>query len=364
VAQSYEGELSDVLTLQQQIARAIATAIHGRLASPPPARARGPRAVNPEAYDAYLKGVSVGGRQTYDGFRNAVAYFEDAVARQPDFAAAYAAMAYAQLQFLFGGPLSPRETIPKAEAAARKALQLDETLALAHRTLAAILEDFHWEWEEADKEFRRARELGANSAETQPAAIISLIRSGRFEEAMALTERARRLDPLSFNAHMNVAIAYRATGQYDRTIAAFRRALEIVPGQPRAHFQLGVTFLFMGRLNEAISELETAVRSARGGNPRFQAYLGYAYAAAGRPLDARRILKELESRRRQQYVSSFGIALIHDALGEKEPALAAFERAYQDRAVEFAQMTQYPPFKTIASEPRFQVLMKLIGLPR
>ena len=123
-----------------------------------------------------------------------------------------------------------------------------------------------------------------------------------------------------------------------------------------------MTFLFMGRLNEATSELETALKVSQG-NLRFQAYLGYAYAVAGRWRDARRILKELESRARQQYVSSFGIALIHDALGQKEPALVAFERAYQDRAVEFAQM-QYPPFKTIAADPRFQKTMWLIGLPR
>ena len=120
--------------------------------------------------------------------------------------------------------------------------------------------------------------------------------------------------------------------------------------------------MFMGRLNDAIGELETAV-SLNQTNQRMRAYLGYAYAAAGRPLDARRILNELESRAREQYVSAFGIALIHDALGEKEPALAAFERAYQDRAIEFAQMAQYPPFKTIASEPRFQKTMRLIGLP-
>jgi tetratricopeptide (TPR) repeat protein len=99
-------------------------------------------------------------------------------------------------------------------------------------------------------------------------------------------------------------------------------------------------------------------------NSRFEAYLAYAYAAAGQPLDARRILKALEARARQQYVSGFGLALIYDALGEKEPALAAFERAYQDRAVEFSQMAQYPPFKTIASDPRFQARMRDIGLPR
>ena len=129
------------------------------------ARAERPWAVNPEAYDAYLKGVSVAGRGTYDGFRHAVAYFEDAVARQPDFAKAHAALAQAQLQFLFGGPLSPREAIPKAEAAALRALQLDETAALAHSTLGAILHSFYWQWEEGDKEFARARDLSAKSVD-------------------------------------------------------------------------------------------------------------------------------------------------------------------------------------------------------
>jgi TolB-like protein/DNA-binding winged helix-turn-helix (wHTH) protein/Flp pilus assembly protein TadD len=362
-AQSFESELSDVLALQQQIARSIAAAIQGRLAPPPAPRTERRLAVDPQAYDSYLKGLAAQGRQSYDGHRNAVAYFEDAVARQPDFAMAYAALAQAQSQFLFGGPLSPRETIPKAEAAARKALELDDRLAQAHRSLGAILHNFYWRWEDGDKEFARARELSASSSESQPAAAAVLIRSGRFEEAIADAERARKLDPLAFTTYMNLAFAYRAAGQYDRAIAEIRRALEIVPGQNRAHFQLGVTFLFMGRLNDAIGELETAVKLNQG-NPRLQAYLGYAYAAAGRPLAARRILKELESRARQQYVSSFGIAQIHDALGEKEPALAALERAYQDRAVEFSQMAQYPPFKTIASEPRFQATMRLVGLPR
>ena len=171
------------------------------------------------------------------------------------------------------------------------------------------------------------------------------------------------MDPLSFNAAIDLASALRAARQYDRAIVEFRSALQITPRRPRGHFQLGVTFVFMGRLKEAIDELETAVRLSSG-NSRFEAYLAYAYASAGRPRDARRILKELEARARQQYVSGFGIALIYDALGEKEPALAAFERAYQDRAVEFSQMPQYPPFKTIASDPRYQARMRDIGLPR
>jgi len=120
----------------------------------------------------------------------------------------------------------------------------------------------------------------------------------------------------------------------------------------------------MGRPQDAIGEFEAAVNSPPIGNPRFQAYLGYAYAAAGRPRDARRILEGLEARARQQYVSAFGLALIYDALGEKAPALAAFERAYHDHAVEFAQVDQYPPFRTIAAEPQFIDRIRRIGLPR
>ena len=291
-----------------------------------------------------------------------MAYFEEAVARQPDFAEAHAALAQAQVQFLHVG-LAPRETIPKAEAAARKAIELDETLPIAHRALGMTLTFFHWKWDEGEKEFRRARELSGGSDEPSAAASLSLIRNGRFAEALAEAERARERDPLSFNAQVNVGSAYRAAGQHDRAIAEFRRALEMNRDRSRAHFQLGVTYVAMGHIDDAIREFEAAMGSPEERNSKVEAYLAYGYAVAGRAHDARRILHALESRRREQYVSSFGIALIHDALGEKERAMAAFERAYEDRAVEFAQMSEYPAFKTIASEPRFQALMRRVGLP-
>jgi tetratricopeptide (TPR) repeat protein len=153
-------------------------------------------------------------------------------------------------------------------------------------------------------------------------------------------------------------------GHYERAVAEIRRALVLRPKSTRAPFQLGATLVLMGRPQDAIKEFETAVNSPPPRNTRFVAYLGYAYAAAGRTHEARRILEELEARARQHYVSSFGLALIYDALGEKGPALAAFERAYQDHAVEFAQAEQYPPFRTIAAEPQFSERMQRIGLPR
>jgi TolB-like protein/Tfp pilus assembly protein PilF len=364
-ARSYEGELGEVRKLQNEIAAAIATALQSRVASLTPARAGITPRVHPDAHDAYVNGVLAMGRQTYEGFRNAVSYFEDAIAREPDFAAAHATLAQAQLQLLYVGPLSPREVIPKAEAAVHRALRLDDTLVQAHRTLGTILSNFYWRWEEGEREFQRARTLAARSNDhsTGGGEAMRLTRAGRIDEAIAQSEAASKQDPRSFNAHVNAATAYRSAGQYDRALARFRHALEIDPASTRGHFQLGVTFVMMGRPADAIGELETAVATSRG-NSRFEAYLGYAYAAAGRRADALKILNAHESRARQQYVSSFGIALIHDALGQKEPALTALERAYEDHAVEFAQMTQYPPFKTIASEPRYKALMQRIGLPR
>jgi TolB-like protein/DNA-binding winged helix-turn-helix (wHTH) protein/Flp pilus assembly protein TadD len=359
-ARSYEGDLGDIIALQRRIAEEVAAAI-GR-ALPPEGAHRSPR-IDPAAADAYMKGLFAAGNLTYERLRTAVGYFEEAIARQPDYAEAHAALGHMQLQMLFGSPLSPRQIVPKAEAAARKAIELDETLWLPHQTLATILTHFHWKWEEGNREYQRARQLRVPNGETSGTAAPLLLRKARLDHAIAEAARERNSDPQSFPAQIGLAVAYRDAAQYDHAIEEFRRAFELQPDHPRIHFHLGVTLMLMGHPAQAIPELERAVKPV-GGNARMLAYLGYAYAAAGRTGDARRVLSELVSRTKKEYVSSFGIALIHDVLGEKELALAALELAYQDHAVEFAQMSQHPPFKTMPSDPRYQAVMRRIGLPR
>jgi TolB-like protein/DNA-binding winged helix-turn-helix (wHTH) protein len=358
-AQSYDSELGQMLALQQQIASDIARAAGWAASAGGSGRIR--LSINPQAYEAYMKGVTSMGTP-YESNRRAVLYFEEAIAHQSDFAQAYAELAVAQFQFLFSGPLSPREAIPKAEAAARRAVELDDTLARAHWILGNILSMFHWKWAEADAAYERADRLRTPGRHSPVTSRSALVRGGRFAEAIAVAEHARTLDPLSYNAQMDVGIAYQTIGQHARAVEEFRRAQIMDPGNSRHHFQLGATFVAMGRLDEAIRELETAVTQSRGAGPRLSAYLAFALAAADRPAEARSIPNQLESRRRQQYVSWFGTALIHDALGEKEPALAALEHAHEDHAVEFSQMAEYPPFKTIASERRYQAIMQQIGL--
>ncbi len=319
--------------------------------------------VNADAESAYKKGLVAAGAQTADGYTKAAKYFEDAVVRQPDFAEAYSRLAEAHMQLLFFGAVPPREVVPRAEAAARRALQLDETLAPAHRVLGTILQNYYWRWDEAKAEFRRGVDVQKNADERHRTVGQRLIREGRFDEAAAQFELARQADPLSPVSFIQAGTFYRQVGQHDRAVTTLRQAIDIAPTYARTHFQLGITLLQMGRADEAIGAFEAAT-GLSGGNQRFQACVGIAYAAAGRLADARRMLDELETRARHEYVSAFGIALIYDALGDKAAALSAFERAYQDRAVELAQMTEYPPFTTIGFDSRYQALTRTIGAPR
>ena len=244
--------------------------------------------------------MTANGLQRYDGYRPAVGYFEQAIARQPGFAEAHAALALSQLQFLFGGPSSPREIIPKAEAAARRAIELDPTLPIPHRVLGQILSLYHWKWDEADAAHAHAAALNRHPDKVTGNGV-GLIRQGRIAEAIAAAEHARQRDPLSLAAQVDVATAYRAAGQHDRAIAELRRALEIIPGSGRALFQLGVTYVLMGRFDDAVREFEATMQSLPGRNPRFDAYRSYALAMTGRSLDARRILDDLEARRAEEY---------------------------------------------------------------
>jgi DNA-binding winged helix-turn-helix (wHTH) protein len=319
-----------------------------------------PANVAPAAYDAYLKGVELAGRQTYEGFKGAAGYFEESVARQPDFAAAWARLAQARMQFVYAGPIAPRAAVPAAESAARKALALDDRQALAHRMLGQILHNYYWRWEEGDRELRRARELEGESAEAHAQKSAELIRHGRLRDGVAEAERAKALDPRSLATALGLAGAYRDAQEYEQSLAELDRALAIDPQRPRAHFQRGVTLVFMNHLDDGIASLERAT-SLSANNPRFEAYLAYVLARRGRTREAREKLADLQARSEKEYVSAFGIALIYDALHDKASTLAALQKAVDDHAVELSQYGQYPAFQTVAGDPRYKALMREVG---
>jgi len=296
---------------------------------------RRPR-VSPAADAVFLKGVAAMGRENVEGFRAAVEYFAQATRLQPGFAAAYAWLGQAQLQLVYAGQFAPRDVVPRADVAVRKALALDDRLALAHRVRASILTDYYWQPEAGRLEAQRAAQL---------------------ERAASPRTGA---DPLSPQGALNAGMLLRDQGQFDRALDEFRRASTLNPQLARVHYQIGVTYAFMGRWREAAEALQRAVQITPD-NARFIAYQGYAAAMAGQPEEARRILQDLRDRARRQYVSSYGLAAIYDALGDRDAAAAALERAYQDHALEFVQSKHYPVFARADVDPRYQQVLRRVG---
>ena len=362
-ADDYERDATAGIALPAEVARAIAIEIKNGGA---PGSARPvPRtsSVSPEALELYLKGQQARGSVTYEGFVTAADYFKQAIDTQPDFGRAYASLAQTSVQFLFVGPMSPAEVLPKVKSAARKALDLDDTLSEAHMALAMV-HHAYGDHAEAMAEADRSVAVAPLNAQSLVLQASLLKNVGRTDEAVVAAERARKLDPLSVNAIAAVARALRADGHQTRAIEELNKALKMAPQRADLPFQLGVTYALKGDNKAAIPEFEKAVKLSTQGNPRYRAYLGYAYGMDGRTRESQHLLQELLALRERQYVSSFGIALIHDALGDKAAALTALERAFQEHAVEFVQLFQYPPFRTLASEPRYHELMHRYGASR
>ena len=296
-SRTYDDDVRQMLAVQRRIASDVAVA-----AGRPELAAVRTQTIDPQAYEAYIKGMTAQGQQRFEGFQRAVAYYDEAVRIQPDFAEAHAALALAQLQFLHGGPLSPHQIVPKGEAAARRAIALDETVPRAHQALGQFLILYHWREEEGLKELERASELqGGERDEAMAANSRALSRQGRFEEALAAAERARNLDPLSINAQVAVGTACRAARQYERSVEELRRAIAMSPTLPRPHFQLGVTLMAMGRHAEAIPRSD---RRTAGNRPQHgsKATSGMPMRQPGGRTTARAVLSELEAHRRDHYV--------------------------------------------------------------
>jgi len=356
-AKSYERDVADILPLQGELAQAIADAVEVKIAPQVRARLRSAPQLNPDAYEAFFRGLVALSQVKGELIPGAIRNFERAVSIQPDFALAHVMLARSHYQYAFFGPFPPREFMPKAEAEARRALKADPAIPDAHTTLANILYRYHWDWANAEAEFRRALELSPNDvwARTTYAEFLSAI--GRSDEAVAQKEIASALYPKGNPANQPELSG--APPDFDRTFAIHRKNLQRNP-TTRAYFQLGSALVMAGQLNEGIKALEASQPER---NARYLAYLGYAYAAAGNEKRAREILADLIVRSGKQYVSSFAIALVHVGLGEQQAAIDRLERAYQDHAFELAHLNLTPAFNSLRADPRFQNLLSKLGLP-
>jgi TolB-like protein/DNA-binding winged helix-turn-helix (wHTH) protein len=356
-ADTYQGDVRDVLGLQNQVASAIARQIRVKLSPEQQAALENARAINPEAYEAYLRGVSQ--RRTVDGFHQKIAYFERALARQPDYAEAHVGLADAYMFLGHMVALPPQEAFPRAKSEALKALQLDDSQAEAHELLGTVKFLYDWDFPGAEKEFQRALVLNPNSVDAHHYYSDFLSAMGRPDEAIAEEIRIRQIDPLSVSAEL--AMQQYWAGRYDPAIENARSVLAIDPNHYAGHLCLGLALEQKRQFPEAIVELQKAVDSSN--EQMWMAFVAHAKALAGDKAGARKILGDLEALSRRTYVSPFLFALVYPDLGDKEQAFFWLEKCYQGREHDLVFSRVWPMFDSLRSDPRYQDLMRRVGLP-
>ncbi len=360
-SQSYQGELRDTLALQGKVARAIADQIRINLNSQEQAALKNVRVVNPEAYESYLKGRYFWNKRTADGLKVALAYFNQAIDEDAKYAQSYSGLAdtYALLGDWQYAAMTPKEALPKAKAAAIKALELDSALGEAHNSLAFCLDGFDWDFDSAGKEFRRAIELNPGYATAHHWYAWHLSLLGRYDEAIVEMRKAENLDPLSLIINADLAELLVLAHSYDESIRQSRKTIEMDPNFALAHNQLGQAYLQKQMHDEAIAELQKAVQLSAG-SPTCIANLARVYAASGKRSEAAKLLSDLKKRSNPGYSHASEIAVIYAALGDKNQAMTWLEKGYEERFNPGVLLR--PGFDPLRSDPRFQDLVRRIGL--
>ena len=361
-AESYEGDLRDTIALQRKVARTIAEEIRIELTPQEKAALKRADPVDPDAYENYLKGRYFWNKRTGKGLEKAVDYFNQAIAKDPNFAAAYSGLAdaYSLLGDWQYATMTPKEAMPKAEAAAKRALQLDDTLGEAHASLAFCLDGFDWNFEAGDKEFRRAIELDPGYATAHHWYSWHLALLGRDSEAISEMTKAENIDPLSLIINSDFAELLLLAHFPDESAEQSRRTIEMDPNFAFAHNQLAQAYLEKHMFAEAIAELQTAIRIS-GGSAIFTANLARAYVATGRRAEAVRLLNDLKKHSNSSSAYATAIAMVYTALGDKDQAMAWLETGYQERFNPGVLLR--PCFDPLRSYSRFQELVHRVGLP-
>jgi TolB-like protein/DNA-binding winged helix-turn-helix (wHTH) protein/Flp pilus assembly protein TadD len=362
-AQSYEVELRDILTVQKEVARSIAEQIRLKLNPHEQARLDQPQAVNGEAYESYLKGRFFWNKRTGEGLKKAIDYFSQAIQNDPDYAQAYAGLAdsYALAGDWKYGILAPREAYPRAKAAAIKAIALDSTLGEAHISLAFCLDGFDWDWESGGREFTRGIELNPGYATGHEWYGWHLAALGRNGEAVAEVEKAESLDPLSLIISADLAEELLVARRYDEAIKQIRKAIYLDPFFANGHYVLGQALAQKHIYNEAIKELQIAVQLSPE-STAFTANLAYAHAVSGMTDEAVKLLNDLKNRSHGAFSNAAEVALIYVGLDQKDQAMAWLEKAYAERFSPLVLMR--PCFDPLRSDPRFQDLLRRVGIGR
>ena len=360
-AENYDRDFQDILSLQSDVAQAIARAIHATLTPEEKRRLSARPTVNPKAHELYLKGRYFWS-QRGSGLKKSIEFFERALAEEPNYAPAYAGLADSYALLGFYGYAKPADVMPQAKDAARKALALDADLTEAHAALGYVHMMFDWDWEQATKEFQRAIKLNQGYSPARYWHSILLFTLGQHEECIAEAKRSLECDPLSVYGQTHVGIMLLFARRIVEAREQLVRAAELDPQFMLARVSLAACDHLLSRSADAIRELESTVE-ATGRDPWPLAYLGAVCAAVGQRDRAVKILEELEARRSVQHISSVNIAAIYANLGDLDKAFESFSRAHQERDALYS-MLYHPLIVTtqMRNDPRYTDLLRRVGL--
>jgi len=364
----YSRKFADIASVQREIASAISGNLRLRLTSEEKTRLNKSSATNPEAYQLYLKGRYHANQTTAAGLAKSIEYFEQAIDKDPGYALAYAGLADSY-SALGGGwfYLSPSDSFPKAKAAARKALELDDTLAEAHAALAYALYFADWDWSDAEREFKQAIERNPNSSLSHDRYAECLKTRLRFGESMAEAQRAQELDPLSPEIVSQVGVVFLLTRRYDESIGQFQKALDLNPNLPVVRALLAWAYAMKRMYPQALGEYDKIPdqdKAVAAQNQLVADGLGWVYAVSGRRADALKIAKETMDLSSHAYVDFYQIAGIYAGLGDKDEAFRLLEKGYQEHSATMPYLAVDPFFYGMRSDQRYADLLRRIGLPQ
>jgi len=357
-AQTYDRKLEDLLAMEAELSREIATQVGSTLGSQHEVEPAMLRRVDPRAHELYLKGRYFWNKRTDEGGRKAAEYFRQATNLDPNYAPAYVGLADC---YLFGQPptVSPKVLATNIKQLANRALVIDDSLGEAHATLGLLAQNFEWNWAEAEREYKLAINLNPNYATAYQWYAEELELTGRFDEALEEMNRASNLDPLSLIIIKDTGEIYYVAHKYDRAIAYFRKALEMDPNFVVARVNLGLAYAEKREFSGAIAELQRALQLQD--TPDVLCELGYVYALSGRRQEADTVLRDLKVISQQRYVFATNYALIYAGLGDKDDAFGWLEKGYRERGL-LVGLKVDPHWDNLRTDARFADLMKRVGL--
>jgi serine/threonine protein kinase/Tfp pilus assembly protein PilF len=366
--EQYNRKLADIVSVQQEIATAVSGNLRVRLTSEEKTRLAKSSATNPQAYQLYMKGRYHANQATAAGLKKGIEYFQQAIDQDPGYALAYAGLADSY-DALGGGwiYLPPTESLPKAKAAAMRALELDDTLAEAHAALATAEWFYDWNWSSAEREFRRAIELNPNSAISHVRYSGCLQMRARFDESLAEGRRAQELDPLSPDIVSQLGYVHLLTRRYDESIAQFQKALDLYPNAAGIRAELAWAYAMKGMYPQAIAEYDKIADQDKAVAPENQLVadgLGWVYAVAGRQGDALKIAQQVKELSSHTYIDSYQFATIYAGLGDKDEVFRLLEKGYEQHSSGMVYLAVDPFWYGMRSDPRFADLLRRMGLPQ